>query len=117
MTLCSVRSLGVLACLLGGALAPVSSLAAARFIGAERYGVRPGHELLWRIPVSGAQRVEAVSLPESVTFDSAHRTLRGRLETPGDYPVVLRASDGEQWVEQRLTLCVGQQLCLAPPMG
>lgn len=117
MTLCSVRSLGVLACLLGGALAPVSSLAAARFIGAERYGVRPGHEILWRIPVSGAQRVEAVSLPEGVTFDSAHRTLHGRLEPPGDYPVVLRASDGEQWVEQRLTLCVGQQLCLAPPMG
>ena len=55
----------------------VSAMAVPRFIGAERYGVRPGHELIWRVPVVGAARVEAVSLPDGVTFDVPRHTLRG----------------------------------------
>ena len=43
-------------------------MAAPRFIGAEAYGVRPGHELIWRVPIHAAEKVEAVSLPEGIAF-------------------------------------------------
>ena len=99
------------------ALTAGAALAAPRFIGAQEYGVRPGHELIWRVPVHGATTVEAVSLPEGLTFDAARRTLRGRLEKAGDHAVVLRASDGKECVEERLTIRVGEAICLAPPMG
>ena len=99
------------------ALTAGAALAAPRFIGAQEYGVRPGHELIWRVPVHGATTVEAVSLPEGLTFDAARRTLRGRLEKAGDHAVVLRASDGKESVEERLTIRVGEAICLAPPMG
>ena len=82
------------------ALTAGAALAAPRFIGAQEYGVRPGHELIWRVPVHGATTVEAVSLPEGLTFDAARRTLRGRLEKAGDHAVVLRASDGKEHHER-----------------
>lgn len=103
--------------LIGCALASGAALAAPRFIGAQEYGVRPGHELIWRVPVHGATAVEAVSLPEGLAFDAARRTLRGRLDRPGDHAVVLRATDGRESVEERLTVKVGEAICLAPPMG
>lgn len=98
-------------------LAALTALAAPRFVGAEAYGVRPGHELIWRVPVHGATRVEALALPKGISFDAARRTLRGRIATPGDYTVTLRASDGKETTDQTLTLRVGEKLCLAPPMG
>lgn len=98
-------------------LAALAVGAAPRFIGAEAYGVRPGHELIWRVPVHGATAVEAVALPEGITFDAARRTLRGRLANAGDYPVTLRATDGKESVTQTLTVKVGEAFCLAPPMG
>ena len=103
--------------LIGCALASGAALAAPRFIGVQEYGVRPGHEIIWRVPVHGATAVEAVSLPEGLAFDAARRTLRGRLDRPGDHAVVLRATDGRESVEERLTVRVGEAICLAPPMG
>lgn len=98
-------------------VAALAAMAAPRFIGAEAYGVRPGNELIWRVPVHGATALKAVSLPKGVTFDAACRTLRGRIDAPGAYPVTLRATDGKDTVEQTLTIKVGEALCLAPPMG
>ncbi len=94
-----------------------SALATPRFIGAETYGVRPGHELIWRIPIQGATAVEAVALPQGLTFDASRRTVRGTLAQTGDYPITLRATDGTQWITQTFTVKVGEKLCLAPPMG
>lgn len=91
--------------------------AAPRFIGAQRYGVRPSHDLLWRIPLVGETTVEALSLPEGVTFTAETRTLSGRIPTTGDYPVTLRASDGTTEVTETFTIQVGEAICLAPPMG
>lgn len=91
--------------------------AAPQFIGAQVYGVRPGNELIWRVPIHGAKTVEALSLPAEVSFDAARRTLRGCLSKPGDYPVRLRASDGQSVVEEMVTIRVGEAICLAPPMG
>lgn len=91
--------------------------AAPRFIGAQRYGVRPGHEILWRIPLVGATEVKALALPEGVTFSPATRTLSGRLAQAGEYPVKLLATDGTEEVTETFTLQVGEVLCLAPPMG
>ena len=103
--------------LIGVALAAAAAGAAPRFIGATEYGVRPGHEIIWRVPVHGATAVEAVSLPEGLTFEAARRTLRGTLSEPGDHTVRLRATDGETMTEERLTVRVGEAICLAPPMG
>lgn len=99
------------------ALSAGAAFAAPRFIGAQEYGVRPGNELIWRVPVHGATAVEAVKLPEGIAFDAANRTLRGRIAKPGDYAVTLRATDGKATTEERLTIRVGETICLAPPMG
>lgn len=99
-------------------LLPAFMVAAVpRFIGAETYGVRPGNELIWRIPVHGATAVEAVSLPKGITFEATHRTLRGRIDVSGEYPVTLRATDGKTSVTQTFMVRVGEALCLTPPMG
>lgn len=92
-------------------------MAAPRFIGAEAYGVRPGHELIWRVPIYAAEKVEAVSLPEGIAFDAARRVLRGTIAEAGDYPVVLKAAGEGETVTRTLTLRVGEAICLAPPMG
>ncbi|MEG1479524.1 MAG: glycoside hydrolase family 27 protein, partial [Kiritimatiellia bacterium] len=96
-----------------------SIAAAPLFFGAERYGVRPNHELLWRVPVKGATEVKVIGeLPTSVTFDSTHRTFRGKIAKPGEYRIVLHASnDQKEFSEQTVTLCVGENICLTPPMG
>lgn len=99
------------------AMVSIAYGASPRFIGARYYGVRPGHEILWRIPVHQCESIEAVALPQGLTFDAATRTIRGRLPKEGRYGVELEASHSGMVVREQLTICVGEEICLSPPMG
>lgn len=88
-----------------------------QFIGATKYGVRPGHEVIWRVPMVHCETVTATFLPDGIHFDPTTRTLRGVLPKEGEYTVRLEASNEKGTVSETLTICVGEQLCLSPPMG
>ncbi len=84
------------------------------------YGVRPKKQLLYRVPVSGDRPMEISvdGLPAGTYFDAERQQLRG--VTPaekGDYPLVVRARNAKGAAEKKLTLRVGSQIGLTPPMG
>lgn len=88
-----------------------------RFIGSPMFGVRPGHELIWRIPVHNADEVTALQLPPGIRFDQKTKTLRGSLPQKGEYDVLLQATNSEGSVKETFTIRVGETICLSPPMG
>ena len=92
---------------------------APRFNGAMLFGVRPGSPIIYRIPVSGRRPIEitASGLPEGVVLDSDNCCIGGSLAERGDYRIKLRAANAEGVAETELTIRVGDQIALTPPMG
>ena len=67
-----------------------------RFNGASVWGVRPGHPVIFRVPISGERPMElaAAGLPEGVTFDAKKGILGGVApKAEGSYPVVVTAKN------------------------
>ena len=93
---------------------------APQFNGAGIWGVRPGHEVIFRVPVSGTRpmKLAAKGLPEGVAFDAAKGVLRGVApKEKGDYPIVVTAENAAGKAARTVVLRVGDTLCLTPPMG
>ena len=91
-----------------------------QFNGASVWGVRPGHEVIFRVPVSGARPMKfaASGLPDGVTFDATKGVLRGMApKAVGDYPVKVTAENAHGRAERTVTLKVGDAIMLTPPMG
>ena len=90
-----------------------------QFNGAEVWGVRPGHEVIFRVPVSGVRpmKFSAKGLPDGVTLD-AKGVLRGVApKAAGDYPVEVTAENARGRASRVITLKVGDTIALTPPMG
>jgi len=93
---------------------------APQFNGANVWGVRPGHPVIFRVPVSGERPMElsAAGLPGGVTFDAKKGILGGVAPaTPGSYPVVVTAKNAHGEARRTITIKVGDTICLTPPMG
>ena len=93
---------------------------APRFNGAAVWGVRPGHPVIFRVPVSGVRpmRLAAAGLPEGVTFDAEKGILGGVAPAKaGDYPIAVTAENAAGKASRTITLKVGETICLTPPMG
>ena len=91
-----------------------------QFNGADVWGVRPGHEVIFRVPVSGARpmKFKAEGLPSGVTFDSVKGVLRGTAPMmKGRYPIIVTAENAHGKASRTITLSVGDAICLTPPMG
>ena len=90
-----------------------------RINGARLFGVRPGHPVLWRIPVSGERpmSVEVRGLPEGVVYDPTTCSLAGATAARGDHDFLVTAKNAKGVATRKLTLRVGDTLCLTPPMG
>ena len=101
-----------------GILTPPAGTA-PRINGARVFGVRPGHPILWRLPVTGKRpmRLAAEGLPPGATFDSASGVLGGAVSKRGTYPIVFTAENGEGRATRVLKLVVGEKIALTPPMG
>jgi len=102
-----------------GILTPPASEAPA-FNGADVWGVRPGHPVIFRMPVSGVRPMHfsAKGLPQGVTFDAKKGILGGVApQQKGDYPIVVTASNAKGSATKTITLKVGDTICLTPPMG
>ena len=91
-----------------------------RFNGAEVWGVRPGHPVIFRVPVSGERpmKLAAAGLPAGVTFDAKKGIIGGTAPVAkGDYPILVTAENSHGKAERTITLKVGDTICLTPPMG
>ena len=83
------------------------------------FGVRPGHPILFSLPVSGARpmRYSVTGLPEGATFDPSTGRLGGSVATAGDYPLVFAAENAKGRDSREFHLIVGEKIALTPPMG
>ena len=91
-----------------------------QFNGADIWGVRPGHPVLYRVPVSGVRPMAftAVNLPEGVTLDAEKGILRGTApRKAGDYDIVVTAENAKGRASRTIRLAVGDTIALTPPMG
>jgi len=90
-----------------------------RINGPRILGARPGHPILFRLPVSGERpmRLAAERLPEGLSFDPEPGVLRGRLSARGDYAVRFVAENRLGRAESELILRIGDKIALTPPMG
>lgn len=87
--------------------------------GPSVYGVRPGHPLLYKIPVTGQKPVKlAVSgLPAGSKFDAKTGIISGSVTKPGDYKLSVSASNSKGKASKNFVLKVGNEIALTPPMG
>lgn len=92
---------------------------APRFNGAMLFGVRPGSPVIYRIPVSGRRpmTITSADLPDGLTLDSENCCITGKLSRTGEYRFHLNAKNAEGEAGTELTIRVGDQIALTPPMG
>jgi len=91
-----------------------------QFNGADIWGVRPGHPVIFRVPVSGKRpmRLVAEGLPSGVTFDAEYGVLRGTApKAAGDYDIRITAENAAGRAERTVRLAVGDKIALTPQMG
>ncbi|MEA4935274.1 MAG: putative Ig domain-containing protein [Paludibacter sp.] len=99
-------------------LTPVPSLSPV-INGPTVYGVRPGNDILYKIPVTGEKpmKIEVKGLPSGCIFDASTGIISGRITKEGKYPVIITASNKKGKVDKKFTFVVGDKIALTPPMG
>lgn len=84
------------------------------------FGVRPGKPIFFCMAVSGTKPISCVAkgLPKGVQMDARTGWITGRAPLKaGNYKVTLFASNSKGKANKKLTLTVGENICLIPPMG
>ena len=108
-----------------GILTPKPS-AAPKINAPVRYGARPGHPILFKLPVSGAKPIAATAACDALAigsgasalnFDPATRILSGAIEKPGEYRIRFTASNSAGRDEKTVAFVIGDKIALTPPMG
>ena len=105
-----------------GILTPKTS-PAPRINGPRVLGVRPGHPILFRVPVTGEgpMKVEVEGLRVEggggLRFEEATRILGGKIDRAGEYRLVFKASNAKGTAERDFTIKVGETISLTPAMG
>ena len=86
--------------------------------GADIWGVRPGHPVIFRVATSGERPIKfsAKGLPEGVTLDEKG-VLRGVAPKAGDYDIEVTAENSKGKATRTIRLAVGDTIALTPPMG
>lgn len=83
------------------------------------YGVRPGHELIYRVAVSGEMplTINILNSPKGLSFDKATNVLRGKIAKKGDYTLTITAKNKFGSNTQDVLIKVGEEIALTPPLG
>ena len=87
--------------------------------GPSVFGVRPGHPILYLIPVSGERplKITVNGLPPGAKFDAATGILSGAVAKSGDYPLTIFAQNAKGKAVRMFLLRVGEKIALTPPLG
>ncbi|MDR1459238.1 MAG: putative Ig domain-containing protein, partial [Bacteroidales bacterium] len=90
-----------------------------RFNGPKVYGARPNHPFLFTVAASGARPMtfEAKGLPEGLALDPEMGIITGKTVQTGNYKVTLIAKNAEGSEIGELTIKIGDEIALTPPMG
>ncbi|MGB8694275.1 MAG: glycoside hydrolase family 27 protein, partial [Steroidobacteraceae bacterium] len=90
-----------------------------RINGASVLGVRPGSPIYYRIAATGKAplRFSANALPKGLVLNERDGVITGAVAIAGDYRIQLQARNALGRAAHTLTLRVGDQLALTPPMG
>lgn len=90
-----------------------------RINGPRVVGSRPGHALLFAVPVTGSRPLtfEADGLPDGVTIDAVSGVIAGVATAVGESvaEVVVRNDEGTD--RRELRIAVGESIALTPPLG
>lgn len=86
---------------------------------AQRYGVRPGSPVIYRIPTSGVRpmKFKVNNLPEGVKLDAENGILSGSIKNAGEYKLTITAENAKGSDTKDFTIVVGDKIALTPPMG
>ena len=87
--------------------------------GADIWGVRPGHPVIFRVATSGLRpmKFSVKGLPDGVLLDGKG-VLRGVApKTPGNYDIEVTAENAKGRATRTIRLAVGDTIALTPPMG
>lgn len=90
------------------------------FNGPRIVGATPGHEFIFRIPVTGKGPVNLTvsGLPKGIAYDAKSHVLRGTAPAKGKYVIRLSAKNAYGTDRRDLTLVTGEHmLAQAPPLG
>ena len=92
---------------------------APRINGPRSFGVRPGHPILFSLPVAGERPMtfSAKGLPPGAVFDAKTGRLSGAVTKPGTYRIVFAATNAKGSATRDFDLVVGDKIALTPPMG
>ncbi len=91
----------------------------ARINGPHIYGARPGHPILYYVPVTGDRPISysAEGLPEGLHLDEKTGILTGSVSKAGEYPITLHASNSLGATSTKWNLVIGPRIQLTPQMG
>jgi alpha-galactosidase len=93
--------------------------ATPRINGARVFGVRPGRPVLFTVPATGDDPItySVENLPEGLALDSKTGRITGKLDKAGEYKIALTATNNKGKDQKPLTIKVGDEISLTPPMG
>jgi alpha-galactosidase len=92
---------------------------APRINGPSLVGLTPGHDVIYKIPVTGTQPITygVTKLPAGLTLDATTGIVRGTIATRGRYPVTLTAKNSAGSASKQFTFVAEGLLSLTPAMG
>lgn len=92
-----------------------------RINGPDVYGVRPKHEFMYSIPVTGQRPMDifVTGLPEGLSYDKGKNIITGTVKDTlcRTYTINLKAMNSYGSAERKLEIVVGDEIALTPPMG
>jgi alpha-galactosidase len=90
-----------------------------RINGADIFGVRPGHPVLYLIPATGNKPMtyKAVGLPAGVSLNSSTGIITGAVDKAGNYELTLTAKNKYGSATKKFTLAIGDNIGLTPALG
>jgi alpha-galactosidase len=96
-----------------------SSSPRPRINGPKIFGVRPGHPVVFTIPVTGNRPIKfsADGLPKMIKLDISTGRLSGSIPTAGKYSITIHAKNSMGEATRSFTIIAGETIALTPPMG
>ena len=82
-------------------------------------GNYPATPFLYKIPTTGQRPIvfDVQNLPDGLALDKATGIISGEIKTAGNYEILVKAKNDWGTTEQKITIAIGDKLCLTPPMG
>jgi alpha-galactosidase len=92
---------------------------APRINGPKVFGVRPGHPVLFTIPVTGDRPLifSADNLPKGLKLDTKTGRISGSITKAGEYTITFHVKNNAGQTSRPFKIVVGETIALTPPMG